>query len=151
MGLAVVPRLSLAAPEAGRRGRPPPLPPRSALPVVVAPSDGVLLSYGDAGPRERQRRRRSSRCSCSARAITAMPACRARRHDTARLTGDMAVPGPRSRHGGAIRHGTIELPCRIVPCLAMPCLAVPGGPVGQVYHSSLTTCKALTSGRWTVP
>ena len=44
---------------------------------------------------------------------------------TARLSHDSAVPRPLSRHGGTIRHGTANMPCRVVPCLAGPCLSVP--------------------------
>ena len=50
--------------------------------------------------------------------------CRAQWHGTARLSHDSVVPGPLSRHGGTIRHGTATLLCRVVPCLPVSCLAV---------------------------
>ena len=61
----------------------------------------------------------------SVSAGTSTTGCRAQWHGMARLSHDSAVPGPLSRHGGTIRHGTANMPCRVVPCLAGPCLSVP--------------------------
>ena len=65
----------------------------------------------------------------NASAGTSITGCRAQWHGTARLSHDSAVPGPLSRHGGTIRHGTANMSCRVVPCLAVPCQCRAGRPV----------------------
>ena len=62
--------------------------------------------------------------------------CRAQWHGTTRLSHDSAVPKLLNRHDGTFRHGTANMPCRVVPCLAVDVLVlvlVPGSPFG--YYS----------------
>jgi len=89
--------------------------------------------------------------SCGSHAVTGMMGCRAYRHSTTRLTVCRAVPGPRCRHSGTIRHGTATPPCLTVPCLAVPCFTVPVPCRAWAAHLDNYILLLIFLVHWSIP